>query len=592
MLRKTTQRSRVAGRQGRPFSANPLLAESLPRWRSSLVQCVLLCAFLALAGRAAWLQLFTGEFLQKQGAYRYARTLELPGTRGRILDRDGVMLAASVPAVAVWAIPEDLRGAAPATLDALARLLEMDAADIAARLATGKNFVYLKRQVDPGVGRALAAMQIRGIGMTREFRRVYPQGAVTSHVVGFVGRDDKGLEGFELAHQARLLASPGYRRVIKDRLGNIVEDAGGSAEPVAGQDSVLSISNKIQYVAFKQLKEAVEKFQAKAGSAIVVDAHTGEILALANYPSYDPNQPPERKGGALRNKAITDIYEPGSVLKTFTVALAIDRGRVTPESMIDTGSGRFVINGAPISDTSAHGLISVSDVLRYSSNIGTAKLALGMQPYDMWEMFTRLGFGQPPQLGFPGAAAGRVRPYKSWRPIEQATMSYGNGIAVSLLQLARAYTIFTNEGRVIPLTLEKHPERPAGAQVIAPATARAMLRMLENVVVNGTARPGAVPGYRVGGKTGTAYKAENGKYSFPRKYIASFVGIVPMSAPRFIVAVMIDEPSGRFHYGGQVAAPAFVGIAAQTLQAANVAPDAGIEDVIRRDAGTPETIED
>jgi cell division protein FtsI (penicillin-binding protein 3) len=592
MLDKLTHRGRVTGRHGRPFAANPLLAESLPRWRSSVVQCALLCAFLVLAGRAVWLQLFTDDFLQKQGAYRYARTLELPGTRGQIVDRDGVMLAASVPAFAVWAIPEDLRSAAPDTLHALARLLEMEEADIVTRIGSNRNFVYLKRQIEPGVGREIAALKIPGIGLTREFRRVYPQGAVTSHIVGFVGRDGKGLEGFELAHQDRLLATSGYRRVIKDRLGNIVEDAGNNAESVAGKDSVLAISNKIQYVAFKHLKEAVEKFQAKAGSAVVVDARTGEILALANYPSYDPNNPPELRGAALRNKAITDIYEPGSVLKTFTVALAVDRGRVTPDSMIDTGNGRFVINGAPISDTSAHGVISVSDVLRYSSNIGTAKLALGLHPSDMWEMFTKLGFGQPPQLGFPGAAAGRVRPWKSWRPIEQATMSYGNGIAVSLLQLARAYTIFTNDGRLIPLTLEKRPEPPAGAEVIAPATARAMQRMLENVVVNGTAKTGAIAGYRVGGKTGTAYKAENGRYSFPRKYIASFVGIVPMSAPRFIVAVMIDEPSGRFHYGGQVAAPVFVGIASQTLQSANIAPDAAIGDVIGRDVSLPETIED
>ena len=574
MLKYLTQTNRITRQRGRPFHANPLLAQRLPRWRSIVLQCLLLCCFAGLAVRAVWLQLVSDEFLQKQGAYRYARTLELLGTRGQILDRDGALLAASVPAVSVWAIPEDLRRAAPETLDSLASSLGVERAEIERRISAAKPIVYLKRQLDPGEGRALMDKGIRGIGLAKEFRRVYPQGAVMGQLVGFVGRDGTGLEGFELAHQDRLAGVPGLRRVIKDRLGNIVDDMGSGVEPRPGKDSVLSISSQIQYVAFKQVKEAVETFQAKAGSAIVVDARSGEILALANYPGYDPNASAKASSAALRNRAITDTYEPGSVMKTFTVALAIERGKVTPDSMIDTGGGRFVINGAPVSDTSAHGLISVSEVLKYSSNIGTAKLALGLAPRDMWEMFTKLGFGQQPQLGFPGAAAGRVRPHASWRPIEQATMSYGNGIAVSLVQLARAYTVFANDGQVIPLTLEKRSAPPGGTQVLSPATARRMRQMLEEVVDSGTARTGRIAGYRVGGKTGTAYKAENGRYVFPRKYIASFVGMVPMSAPRFIVAVMIDEPSGRQHYGGQVAAPAFVGIAAQALHAANIAPDA------------------
>lgn len=580
MLSRLARRRRVAVCSGRPFAANPLLAPGLPLWRSRLLQFTLAAAFLLLACRAVWLQVCTGGFLQQQGAQRYARTLELPGIRGRILDRNGAMLATSVPATTVWAIPEDLRAATPAELGSLAGLLGMDVAALRTRIDSGRHFVYLKRQVEPALARRVAALKLRGVGFAGESRRVYPQGAVASHVVGFVGREGKGLEGIELAHDEDMRGQQGARRVIRDRLGNVIEDNGVFVAPRAGTDHVLSISSQIQYAAYKEVKQAVETFQAKAGSAIVVDARTGEILALANYPSYDPNAAAALKGSALRNKAITDIYEPGSVLKPFTVALGIDTGKVTPATPIDTGNGRFVINGAPISDTSAHGLISVSDVLRYSSNIGTARIALGMAPRDMWTMFTKLGFGQPPQLGFPGAAAGRVRPYKAWRPIEQATMSYGNGIAVSLLQLARAYTIFAGDGKVIPLTLEKRDAVPAGVQVIAPATAQAMRTMLENVVVNGTARGGRIPGYRVGGKTGTAYKAENGRYVFPRKYIASFVGMVPMSAPRFIVAIMIDEPGGRSHYGGQVAAPAFVGIASTVLQSSNTAPDAPVSDVI------------
>jgi cell division protein FtsI (penicillin-binding protein 3) len=592
MLSRLTRRRRVAVRTGRPFAANPLLAQGLPLWRSRLLQCILAAAFLLLACRAVWLQVFTGDFLQRQGAYRYARTLELPGIRGRILDRHGAMLATSVPATTVWAIPEDLRAATPGELGSLAGLLGMDTAALHARIDPGRHFVYLKRQVEPALARQVAALKLRGVGFSDESRRVYPQGAVASHVVGFVGREGKGLEGIELAHDEDMRGRQGARRVIRDRLGNVVEDEGVFLAPRAGTDHVLSISSKIQYAAYKEVKQAVETFQAKAGSAIVVDARTGEILALANYPSYDPNAAADLKGSALRNKAITDIYEPGSVLKPFTVALGIDTGKVTPATPIDTGNGRFVINGAPISDTSAHGLISVSDVLRYSSNIGTARIALSMAPRAMWTMFTKLGFGQPPQLGFPGAAAGRVRPYKSWRPIEQATMSYGNGIAVSLLQLARAYTIFAGDGKVIPLTLEKRAGVPAGVQVIAPATAQAMRTMLENVVVNGTARQGRIPGYRVGGKTGTAYKAENGRYTFPRKYIASFVGMVPMSAPRFIMAIMIDEPGGRSHYGGQVAAPAFVGIASTVLQFSNTAPDAPVSDVIAAPGAAAGEIDD
>lgn len=591
MLKPILHKPRVVRRNGRPFAASPLLADALPRWRSRFLQCLILGGFAVLAARAVWLQCVTGEFLQQQGAYRYARTLPLAGTRGRILDRDGATLAASVPAVSVWAVPAELRGAAPGTIDALAGLLRIDGAEIARQASRTRQLVLLKRDLAPEVGRQLAAMRIRGIGMAEETRRVYPQGEVASQLVGLVGREGNGLEGIELAREDRLPGKPGDRRVIRDRLGNVVEET-GTVSPQPGRDVVLSISSAIQYTAFKELKAAVETFQAQAGSAIVVDTRTGEILALANYPSYDPALASGHQRAAMRNRAITDIHEPGSVLKPFTVALAIDQGQVTPDTLVDTGAGRLVIHGAPISDTSAHGVISVGDVLRYSSNIGTAKLALGLRSRDMWDMFTRLGFGQQPQLGFPGAAAGRLRPYASWRPIEQATMSYGNGIAVSLVQLARAYTVFTNEGKAIALTLEKHAGAPQGTRVIAPATARTMRRMLENVVTEGTAKGGRIPGYRVGGKTGTAYKAVNGRYVLPRKYVASFVGIVPMSAPRFIIAVMIDEPSGRQHYGGQVAAPVFVGIASKVLRVANIAPDAAVDDAMPPGEVRPGDIED
>lgn len=591
-LKRPARKRRVAGRAGHAFAANPLLARPLPLWRSRFLQLLLLGAFAALAARAAWLQLVSVGFLQQQGGYRYARTLDLPGTRGQIRDRDGRLLAASVRAVAVWAIPEDLRAAPPGALARIARLLEMDEAAIGRRIGAARHFVYLKRQVEPGLARRVAALKVRGVGFTDEFRRVYPQGAVASHVVGLVGREGRGLEGIELAHDAALAGRNGYRRVIRDRLGNIVEDDGALLQPAAGRDSILSISSPMQYASYKALRDAVETFQAKAASAIVVDARTGEILALANYPSHDPNGAVAPRGAALRNRAVTDSYEPGSVMKPFTVALALERGQVRADTLVDTGNGRLVIRGAPISDTSAHGLISVADVLRYSSNIGTARLALDMPARDMWEMFMKLGFGQQPQLGFPGAAAGQVRPYKAWRPIEQATMSYGNGIAVSLVQLARAYTAFANDGVAVPLTLTKSAGQPAGVQVFSAQTARTMRTMLENTVLHGTAKRGGIAGYRVGGKTGTAYKAVNGRYTLPRRYIASFAGIVPMSAPRFIVAIMIDEPGGRYHYGGQVAAPAFVSIASEVLRLANVAPDAAAGDLIVPGPDDPDAVRD
>jgi cell division protein FtsI (penicillin-binding protein 3) len=573
--------SRVAASKGVPFSKNPVLAVRLPVWRSRVVLFVLFAAFALLAGRAMWLQGVSNDFLQKQGEIRYARTLELPATRGKITDRNGQVLASSVPVKAIWAIPEDVLNAPPEKLRALARLLDMSEADLRKKLDSDRSFVYLKRQVEMDVADKIAKLDIDGIDARKEYKRFYPQGEVMTHVVGFTNVEDVGQESMELAQQKTLVGTTGSRRVIKDRLGHIVEDIGSIHEPHDGKDLTLSVDSKIQYIAFTQLKEAVEKFHAKAGGAVVVDAHTGEVLALANYPSYDPNDRKTLTGAQLRNRVMTDTFEPGSVLKPFTVALALDSGRVKPTTMIDTGNGRFTIADRTISDTSAHGVISVAEVIKHSSNIGTSKIALSMPAQEMWEMFTKVGFGQQPKFGFPGAVAGRVRPYKSWRPIEQATMSYGNGIAVSLIQVAHAYTMFARNGDIIPLTFQKSIEPPLGQQVIKPETAREMRDMLETVVApDGTAPQAQVAGYRVGGKTGTAYKVENGRYAMPRKYIGSFVGMVPMSAPRFIIAVMIDEPTGIYHYGGQVAAPTFAAIAANALRAENVTPDSSVTEII------------
>jgi cell division protein FtsI (penicillin-binding protein 3) len=574
----------VARSQGVSFSKSPVLAVRLPSWRSRVVLFAMFTAFAALAARAVWLQGTSSQqqFLQKEGANRYQRTQELPAVRGKITDRNGQVLASSIPVRAIWASPEELLAAPKEKLRALAGLLEMSEAELRKKLDSDRNLVYLKRQVEVETADKIKALDLDGMDIRPEYKRFYPQGEVMTHLVGFTNVDDKGQESIELAQQNNLVGKPGSRRVIKDGRGRIVEDIGGAVEPHDGKDVVLSVDSKIQYIAFTQLKAAVEHFGAKAGGAVVLDVHTGEVLALANYPSYDPNDRRNLTGAQLRNRVMTDTFEPGSTLKPITVSLALDTGRVKPNTLIDTGNGKYTILDKTISDTKAHGVISVQQIIEMSSNIGTSKIALSMPAQEMWEQFTKVGFGQQPKWGFPGAVAGRVRPYKSWRPIEQATMSYGNGISVSLIQLARSYMMFARNGDTIPLSFEKVDKEPLGQQIIKPQTAAQMREMLEMVVSgkDGTAKKAQIPGYRVGGKTGTAYKVENGHYAMPRKYIGSFVGMVPMSAPRFIIAVMIDEPTQNGHFGGSVAAPTFAAVAINALRASNVPPDSNITEIV------------
>ena len=570
--------ARVAASKGVAFSSNPILQVKLPAWRSRFVMFALFVAFVALVARAFWLQGISTDFLQKQGASRYARTLELPATRGKITDRNGQVLASSVPVKAIWAIPDDVQAAPKEKLVELAKLLEMSDADLRKKLDSDRSFVYLKRQVEQDAADKIVKLGIPGIETRKEYKRFYPEGEVMAHVVGFTNIEDAGQDGMELGAQKTLAGVTGSRRVIKDRLGRVVEDIESIREPHDGRDLTLSIDSKIQYIAFTQLKEAVDKFKAKAGGIIVVDAKTGEVLALANMPTYNPNDRSVLTGAQLRNRVVTDTFEPGSTLKPFTVALALDTHRVTPATVFQTAPGKMTIGTATIGDSHAHGPLTVAQIIEKSSNIGTAKIALGMPPEEMWEMFTTVGFGQQPKFGFPGAVAGRVRPYKSWRPIEQATMSYGHGISVSLIQLAHAYLIFARNGDIIPLSFTKVTDSPIGQRVIAADTALQMRRMLETVVApGGTAPQAQVPGYRVGGKTGTAYKIEGGKYV--RKYVASFSGIAPMSDPRLIISVMIDEPQGQ-HYGGPVAGPVFANVAANALRALNVPPDSSVTNII------------
>lgn len=581
--------TRTAAAKGVPFSRNPVLQVKLSSWRSRFVLFTLFAAFLTLAGRALWLQGISTEFLQKQGASRYARTLELPATRGKITDRNGQVLASSVPVKAFWAIPEDVLESSKEQLRSLAALLGMSEGTLREKLDSDRTFVYLKRQVEQETADKIIKLGINGIDTRKEYKRFYPEGEVMAHVVGFTNVEDVGQDGMELAAQKTLVGKTGSRRVIKDRLGHIVEDIGAIREPHDGRDLTLSIDRKIQYIAFSQLKEMVDKTKAKAGGVVVLDVKTGEVLALANLPTYNPNDRSVLTGAQLRNRVMTDTFEPGSTLKPFTIALALETKRVTPNTVFQTSPGKMTIGTATIGDSHAHGLLTVAQIIQKSSNIGTAKIALQMPAQEMWETFTTVGFGQQPKFGFPGAVAGRVRPYKSWRPIEQATMSYGHGISVSLIQLARSYMIFARDGEMIPLTFQKSLEAPVAQRVISTQTARQMRAMLETVVSpEGTAPKAQVPGYRVGGKTGTAYKIVGGKYV--SKYVASFVGFAPASNPRIIIAVMVDEPSNGQHYGGDVAAPVFSAVASNALRALNVTPDSEVTNIIIPTDGAKESM--
>ena len=425
------------GARGHKFAESPVLKLRLPAWRSRLMALAILSCFGVLICRSFYLQVLNNDFLQEKGDSRYRRDLEISASRGRIADRHGDVLAISTPMKSVWAIPADAR-LTPQQTKQLAALLEIDVKELARRLASDKPFVFLKRQLPPDVGDQVAMLKLPGIGQDKEYRRYYPSGEMTAHVVGFTGVDDKGLEGVELAYQSQLLGHPGSRSVIKDRRGQIVEDVGSIRPPQDGKDIRLSLDAKVQYLAYSQLKQAVSDFKAKAGGAVVVDAKTGEILALANWPTYNPNNRERLSGAQLRNRAMTDTFEPGSVLKPFTVAQALEAGKVRFDTIINCAPGKLTIGTATISDSHPHGALTVAEVIQKSSNVGAAKIAAMLSAQQMWDMFDAVGFGQVSHLGFPGEVAGRLRPWKSWRPIEQATMSYGHGISVSLIQLARA----------------------------------------------------------------------------------------------------------------------------------------------------------
>ena len=562
------------------YATSPLLASKTPPWRSKLLVALVGLGFAVLVGRAVYIQIVGAEFFLKQGEARYARTLDMPASRGRVLDRNGQLLATSVPAPSVWAIPKDFDADRKRRAQ-LARLLGLHAAQLADKLDDNQNFAWLRRQVDEPVWRDIKALNLKGVYEQREYKRSYPEGEAAAHVVGFTNIEDKGQEGIELAFQKDLQGRNGSRGVVKDRFGRVVEDIGERVDPANGRDIQLSIDTKVQFFAYQRIRDAVLEHKAKAGSVVVLDAQTGELLALANYPSYNPGERSHLSGEQLRNRALTDTFEPGSTMKPLVAGLALETGRVTPDTVIQTAPGRIQITGSTITDAHPHGPLSVNEVIQKSSNVGIVKIAMQMQPREMWELFAQVGLGQKPQLEFPGVVSGRLRPYKTWRPIEQATMAYGYGLSASLFQLAHAYTVFAHDGELIPATILKREQGPvAGVRVFSPDTAQKVRHMLQMAAGPGGTGPKAqTMGYSVGGKSGTAHKQEGRGYA-SNKFRSWFVGLSPISQPRIIVAVMIDEPNNGQHFGGDVAAPVFSQVVQQTLRTLGMPPDIDVRSQI------------
>jgi cell division protein FtsI (penicillin-binding protein 3) len=574
------------------LARHPQLHVQLPAWRSRLLLMLVLGWFAVLAGRAFYLQGMHNNFLQQKGESRYTRVIEVSATRGMILDRNNEPLAISTPVESVAATPADVEADA-GQLTRLARLLETDAAELKRKISDPKReFLYLKRQLPPDDAAKVVALGIPGVFLQREYRRYYPAGEVTAHIIGFTDVDGRGQEALELALENDLAGMPGSRRVIKDRLGRVVEDVESIRTPQDGRTIRVSIDARIQYLAYRELKSAVAAQHARAGGIVVLDVASGEVLAMANVPSYNPNNRGKLDPRRTRNRAVTDEFEPGSTLKPFTVAAALEAGTVKPESVIQTAPGEITIGSRTIHDAHPQGALTVAQVIQKSSNIGAAKIALGLKPETLWTMFERVGFGAQPRMGFPGEVSGRLRAYAKWRPIEQATMSYGHGISVSLLQLARAYLIFATDGELKPVTLLRLDQPPKAVPVISPAAAREVRRMLEMVVAPGGTAPRAqINGYRVAGKTGTAHKLEGAGYA-ANKYISTFIGFAPATAPRLIVAVLIDEPSAGQYYGGVIAAPVFAQVMSGALRYLSVSPDAPLDNVVLPPPGAPEVKEE
>jgi cell division protein FtsI (penicillin-binding protein 3) len=538
------------------------------------VAAVLVLAGGALAGRAVYLQVFNLEFLNKQAVARQVRVAILSATRGVIKDRNGEPLAVSTPVDTVWVNPSQLLEA-PDRIGGLAKALKLDSGELTARLArnVGKDFYYLKRHMNPAAASAIDAMQVPGVHLLREYRRYYPAGEVTGHLLGFTNIDDVGQEGLELAFENWLHAVPGKKKVRRDRHGRSVEDVESILLPSPGQDLVTSIDLRIQYLAYRELKAAVQKYRAASGSVVVLDVSTGEVLADVNQPAFNPNDRGQIKPAMFRNRAITDILEPGSTFKPLIVAAALESGRFSPRSLIDTNPGFVKVGTTTFEDKHNYGVMDLATILAKSSNVGAVEVSMKLDREMLWNTLSHFGAGRLTSSGYPGESAGMLPPFRGWRPISQATMAFGYGLSMTPLQLAQAYGVLAGDGLYRPVSLIRVERPPIARRVVSPETARSVVTMLEQVVSEeGTGLKATVLGYRVAGKTGTARKVGASGYSDDR-HTAVFAGIAPATAPRVVIVVIVDEPQGDVYYGGDVAAPVFSAVATGALRVLAVPPD-------------------
>ncbi|MDH3947552.1 MAG: penicillin-binding transpeptidase domain-containing protein [Gammaproteobacteria bacterium] len=544
------------------------------RFRLSIVYVAVSCATLMLVWRVVDLHVFHKDFLQNQGDARYLRVVPIPAHRGMILDRHGEPLAISTPVDSVWVQPTAFSSAYN-EWPKLAKLLQLDLANIQRTISQRKDkeFVYLKRHISPDLASRVMALELPGVNLQREYHRYYPAGEVAAHVLGFSNVDDRGQEGLELAYDDWLKGVQGSQRVLKDRLGRVVRHVEQIRKPVPGRDLTLSLDRRLQYLAYRELKRAVLQHKARSGSAVILDVHSGEVLAMVNQPSYNPNNRDQFKGSQTRNRAVTDLLEPGSTVKPFTVVAALESGRFRASSLVDTTPGQMRLGKAVIRDSRNYGQISLATVIQKSSNVGASKIALALPDETLWKVHARLGFGSATDSGFPGEAEGLLSHARHWRDIEKATLAYGYGLSVTPLQLARAYSVLATNGIVKPVSFTRTDDVIEGERIIAASTTRQVNRMLEAVVQEGgTGTRAQIAGYKVAGKTGTVKKAVAGGYSDDR-YIAVFAGIAPASQPRLAMVVTINEPRGDIYYGGEVAAPVFSKVMAGALRMMGVPPD-------------------
>ena len=556
------------------YHSRKLLKLNLAPWRMAALGGLLLAGFTVVAGRAFYLQGLNTDYLQGKGDAVANRNLTLPGQRGQVTDRNGQLLAISTPVESLWARPAELRLSAGqrAHLASVLGITPQELEKMLARKTRGE--FPVRRPVTPEQAAGIAAMGAPGLSLQREFRRYYPAGEVAAHVVGFTNVDDVGQEGVERAYQGWLAGREGRREIQRDRRGNTIRDLVPIKSAQMGGNLALSLDLNIQYLAHRELAAAIARHKAKGGSVVVLDAKTGEILALANQPIFNPNNRRNYKPGLMRNRAVIDTFEPGSTVKPFVAAAVLERGLFHPDSVIDTPE-TFRVGAKLVRDEHTHPRMTVTEIIQKSSNVGAVKMAMSLTPQQHWEVLHRSGFGERPGSGFPGETAGRLRDASTWKPVEQATMAYGYGLSVSLLQLTRAYMAFANDGEVMPLSfLKREPQEITGVRVFSPAVAREVRAMMEAVTQEGgTGTLTRVPGYRVAGKTGTAHKLVDGRYA-PDRYLSSFVGMAPASNPRLIIGVVIDEPSDGTYYGGSVAGPVFAQVMAASLRQLGLPPDA------------------